>query len=240
LYRLHRVSHLGGSGRRDPNYCDETPCPSGTSKRSMRKFSPENEDVLSRTLRLSIAALIFGLPGFAGSACGIRNFDQVDPLVYRGGQPTDDGLRCLARLGVKTIIDLRKHDQRAKAEEHMVTSAGMKYVNVPMSGLEPPTDAQIAQILVTLENGAAGPVFVHCRRGADRTGVVIAAYHIDHEQWGNALALSDAEAHGMGLFQLPRKAYIKNFRPAKNAPHSIDPTPAGPMARQAALTNPGR
>jgi protein tyrosine phosphatase (PTP) superfamily phosphohydrolase (DUF442 family) len=163
--------------------------------------------------RLQIAILVFGLPVFAGSVPGIKNFDQVDAQVYRGGQPTDEGLQYLAKLGVKTIVDLREEGDRSKAEERVVTGAGMKYVNVPMTGLTPPTDAETTRILAILEDNSAGPVFVHCLRGADRTGAVIAAYHISHDRWDNARALKDAKAHSMSFFQFPRQSYIQNFRP---------------------------
>ena len=172
--------------------------------------------------RLSVALLVLGVPAFAGSAPGIKNFEQVDAHVYRGGQPTSEGFQYLATLGVKTVVDLREADDRAKAEEIAVTGAGMKYLNVPMTGLTPPTASETEKLLALLEDSSAGPVFVHCMRGADRTGAVIAAYHIDHDNWDNARALKDAKAHSMSSFQLPRQSYIRNFRPrtveAKAAP----------------------
>src|SRR6266496_4441470 len=90
----------------------------------------------TRILLFSLA-----LPAFAGSAPhGIKNFYQVDEHVYRGGQPTDEGFQYLSTIGVKTVIDLREADERSKAEEDAVTAAGMKYINVPMTGLTPPTE----------------------------------------------------------------------------------------------------
>lgn len=162
--------------------------------------------------RLAIALFVAGLPVFAGSVPGIKNFDQVDAHVYRGGQPTDEGFHYLANLGVKTIIDLREAGDRSQAEERAVTGSGMQYVNVPMTGLTPPTEAETAKILAILEDTAGGPVFVHCQRGADRTGAVIAAYHIDHDQWDSGRALQDARSHSMSSLQFPRQAYIRNFR----------------------------
>ena len=176
--------------------------------------------------RLQIAILVLGLPVFAGSVPGIKNFDQVDARVYRGGQPTDEGLRYLAKLGVKTIVDLRETGDRAKAEERVVTGAGMKYVNVPMTGLTPPIDAEITGILAILGDSTTGPVFVHCRRGADRTGAVIAAYHVSHDEWDNARALKDAKAHSMSFFQFPRQNYIQHFRPSSVEAKSTSPSDA--------------
>jgi tyrosine-protein phosphatase SIW14 len=139
----------------------------------------------------------------------------VDQHVYRGAQPSNDGLEFLTKLGVKTVIDLRERDERSRAEETLVTAAGMKYVNIPMSGLRPPTEAETSKILAILEDGTTGPVFVHCKRGADRTGAVIAAYRIDHDGWDNGRALKEAMDRGMSFFQWPRQSYIRDFHPRK-------------------------
>jgi tyrosine-protein phosphatase SIW14 len=191
---------------------------------------------MSFTIRHLIAPLVFCLPVFAGSAPGIKNFDQVDAHVYRGGQPTDEGFRYLAKLGVKSIIDLREADDRSKAEERVVTGSGMQYVNVPMTGLTPPSEAEITKILTMLEDSTTGPVFVHCKRGADRTGAVIAAYHIDHDKWDNASALRDAKAHSMSFFQLPRQNYIKDFRPLIVDAKATSPADAAGAASTVAAT----
>lgn len=164
--------------------------------------------------RILPCLFFFSLPAWAGSSVpGICNFREVDAHVYRGGQPTGEGLKYLARIGVKTIVDLRGAGKRSSEEARAVTALGMHYVSVPMSGLTPPTEAQISRVLALLEDSGAGPVFVHCRRGADRTGAVVAAYRIDFDRWSNARALREAMSDGMSFFQLPRQRYIRTFRP---------------------------
>src|SRR5712692_4375815 len=97
--------------------------------------------------RTRMFLFIGGLPVFAGSPVqGIKNFYHVDEHVYRGAQPTDEGFKYLAKIGVKMVIDLQEHDQRFIAEERTVTAGGMQYVNVPMNGLTPPTEAEISKI----------------------------------------------------------------------------------------------
>jgi len=164
-----------------------------------------------------IAALFLGLPAWAASVPGIENFYQVDQQVYRGAQPTEQGFHYLSTLGVKTVIDLREHDRRSVAEERWATAAGMRYVNVPMTGMTPPTTAEISRILALMEDSASGPIFVHCKRGADRTGAVIASYRIVHDHWDNSRALQEAMSDKMSGFQHQRQNYIRAFQPSTQA-----------------------
>jgi len=176
---------------------------------------------------------VLAVPVFAGpSTPGIENFHQVDARVFRGAQPSEEGFQYLAKLGVKTVVDLRESDARSRKEEQQVTAAGMKYVNVPMTGLTPPTQAEIAMILGILENGNEGAVFVHCKRGADRTGAVIASYRVDHDGWDNARALSEAKADGMSVFQLPRQDYIRAFQARKLEANAATPAASSPAVEQ--------
>ena len=174
--------------------------------------------VLNRSL---VALFAFSLPALASSSVqGISNFYQVDEHVYRGAQPTTEGFNYLAKIGVKTVLDLREDDERSAVEAQVVTSLDMQYLNVPMTGLNPPTEAEITKILALLEDGTTGAVFVHCKFGADRTGAVIAAYRIDHDHWDNSRALKEALSFGLSPFRWPRQNFIRRFQPLtiKRAP----------------------
>src|SRR5689334_3024942 len=131
----------------------------------------------SRIVSLLIAGAIttvFAAP----DAPGVPNFHEVNEHIYRGGQPSPVGFKSLAKLGVKTVIDLRGEGERSLAEEKIVRSAGMKFISVPMHGMEAPTNEQVWKVLGVLDDSTEWPVFVHCRRGKDRTGVVLACYRI--------------------------------------------------------------
>jgi|SRR5579872_418884 len=155
-------------------------------------------------------------PVFAGDVPGISRFSSVNDHIYRGGQPGPKALEQLARLGVRTIIDLREGDHTAD-EEKFVVAAGMRYVHVPMAGLSAPTDDQIAKVLALLGDSATGPVFVHCKRGADRTGTVVACYRIRHDHWDNQKALAEARKNGMSFFERGMQNYILHFGAAPPA-----------------------
>ena len=144
---------------------------------------------------------------------GIPNFHQVNEHIYRGGQPAAEAWPGLASLGVKVVIDLRREDEHSTAAEaHAVTEAGMNYLNVPMKGVVAPTNEQISKVLALLNS--QDTVFVHCKRGADRTGAVIACYRIGHDRWERKQALNEAKSFGMAWTQLGLKQYIMMFQPA--------------------------
>ena len=144
---------------------------------------------------------------------GVTNFQKVDDHVYRGAQPTEQGFKSLAKLGIKTIVDLREPGDRSRLEEKMVRAAGMEYVSVPMYGMETPSNDKVVKVLALLEDTSTGPVFVHCKRGADRTGAVIACYRMEHDRWKNDQALTEAKSLGMSFFERAIQRYVREFKP---------------------------
>jgi protein tyrosine/serine phosphatase len=141
---------------------------------------------------------------------GITNFAKVNDLLYRGAQPKSDGIKSLARLGVRTIINLRMTNDVWSAEEAEARALGITYTNVPMSGIGRPTDQQVAKVLLIIETGTK-PVFVHCQHGADRTGTIIACYRIQHDKWPSKQALQEAKKYGMSPLEIGMKRYVVDF-----------------------------
>jgi len=161
---------------------------------------------------------------------GIPNFHKVNDHVYRGGQPADEGWKSLAALGVKTVIDLRLVDEHpTRLEAQAVESAGMRYINIPMHGVVAPSSEQVAKALALLNSDNA--VFVHCRRGADRTGTIIACYRMTHDGWDNERALKEAKLYGMSWLQLGMKRYVMDFHAPVDVATTPDLTPAPAAGR---------
>src|SRR5919206_1337034 len=73
----------------------------------------------------------------------LPNFHRVNEGLYRGGQPGPDGFRRLARLGVKTVINLRDDDAHARAEGEAARAEGLRYYNVPLGRLGRPAEAEV-------------------------------------------------------------------------------------------------
>ncbi len=157
----------------------------------------------------------------------LPNFGRVNERLYRGGQPQKGGIQKLASLGVNTIINLRDDDQRALAEEKEATSQGLRYFNIPFKTLGRPSDVQIDRVLSLIDATEHGIVFVHCHKGQDRTGTVIAVYRISHDGWTGQKATEEANRFGMKFWQRGMKDYISDYyrtrSPRTNEPKETPP-----------------
>lgn len=116
----------------------------------------------------------------------LPNFHEVHPYLYRGGQPTPEGLKKLKGMGVSTIIDLRNMPEQIYDERSEAHALGMKYINLPMGNHRPSKDL----IKVFLDEtdrakkaGSSAPVFVHCHHGADRTGCLIGIWRVTRDDY---------------------------------------------------------
>jgi len=126
---------------------------------------------------------------------GIPNVGEVTPRLYRGAQPSPQGLEALARMGINIVVDLRgsREDERER-----VTKLGMQYVPIPWHCPFPRDDA-FARFLTLLRQNSGKKVFVHCRLGDDRTGMTIAAYRMAEQGWTAKEAMAEMEAFGFSL-----------------------------------------
>jgi len=141
----------------------------------------------------------------------LPNFHRVNSQLYRGGQPEPGGFDKLSRLGIKTIINLRDDDSRAIDEAKQARTAGFTYFNVPVARLGRPNEADIRKVLAIIAAPENQPVFVHCKYGADRTGVVIGSYRILHDGWTSERAKAEAKSFGMKLWEVGMKDYLRDL-----------------------------
>jgi protein tyrosine/serine phosphatase len=141
----------------------------------------------------------------------LPNFHKVSDRLYRGAQPLEGGIRKLADLGVKTVINLRGPDERGRAEQLETASAGLRYFSIPMPGLSAPSDEQVARAMAIINDPNNQPVFIHCKRGSDRTGTITAIYRISREGWTADRAIAEARRNGMSWAEFGMRSYISNY-----------------------------
>ena len=163
------------------------------------------------------------------SAAELSHVYRIDDHVYRGRQPKEGDFPELARLGIRTVLDLRGGPIHKPRERKRVESAGMQYISIRLSGIFEPHDRQIAAVLTVLEDPAREPVFVHCRRGDDRLGMVIACYRMHHDHWTNQQALDEAGRLGLSRFEILMRRYIRGFDPARIQPADLTGRRSAPV-----------
>jgi protein tyrosine phosphatase (PTP) superfamily phosphohydrolase (DUF442 family) len=123
---------------------------------------------------------------------GITNFGEVTPNLYRGGLLRGDGIKALKKLGVDIIVDTHANDT---SEEKDARTLGMKYVAIPWH-CPWPKDEVFAKFLKVLHANKGKKVFVHCRLGDDRTGMMVAAYRMAEEGWTADEAMTEMRSFG--------------------------------------------
>lgn len=141
----------------------------------------------------------------------LPNFHQVNSKLYRGAQPKTGDLQELAKLGIRTVVNLRGKGEGVLKEEEEARNNGLRYFHVPFERAGRPDQADIERVLAIINTPEYQPVFVHCKQGADRTGTVIAVYRIAHDGWTSKEAKAEANRYGMHLWEMGMKNYIHDF-----------------------------
>jgi len=140
---------------------------------------------------------------------GIGNFGEVTPNLYRGAQPNIVGYQELANMGVSIVVDLRLTGKDEESRE--VRKLGMQFVSMPWHCYFP-KDKVFARFLEILRENRGKKVFVHCRYGDDRTGMMIAAFRMAVEGWTPEEARKEMKQFGFHHLVCPSLGpYEKDF-----------------------------
>lgn len=121
---------------------------------------------------------------------GLPNFYLVTSNLYRGAQPTAEGMAQLQALGIRSDVSLRllRSDSRAV---HGTTLQCRYFGTVPWRVHR----ADVVKFLKVAIDTNNLPLFVHCEHGADRTGLMCAMYRIVVCDWTKQQAIDEME-HG--------------------------------------------
>jgi tyrosine-protein phosphatase SIW14 len=125
---------------------------------------------------------------------GVGNLFRVSDDLYRGAQPTTEGFRGLQKLGIKTIVNLRAfHSDKKK-----LRGRGLSYERIRFVVWHPERE-DVVRFLKIVNDPERTPVFIHCRRGADRTGMIAAIYRICVQGWSKRDAIDEMTRGGYGF-----------------------------------------
>ena len=160
----------------------------------------------------------------------IGNFGQMDERFYRGAQPEPGDYQSLKDLGINTVIDLR--NDPTDYEKGAVEALGMKYVNIPMSGWKSPDMDDVNHFLALLEKEDTGKVYVHCKAGIHRTGVVGAAYRYTKYGWNYDQAYKEMKDYNYsnGLVHGKLGSFVKKLGKRMESQRAQSTTPVAALS----------
>jgi tyrosine-protein phosphatase SIW14 len=162
---------------------------------------------------LTVASAVVLPRASAIPGVSIKNFGKVNDHYYRGSQPKQQDFAELKRLGIKTVVDLRKDRERDAAG--WARAAGLQYFGIPLNPSTPATSDQTAYFLSLVNDPANWPVYVHCKGGKHRTGAMTAVYRITHDGWTAEQAYEEMKQYSFndGFFGGPgaQKKFVYSF-----------------------------
>jgi protein tyrosine/serine phosphatase len=137
---------------------------------------------------------------------GLPNFHRVTPALYRGAQPTAEGMRRLQAMGIRTVLSLRAFND----DESLLPQTALAHPRIRFNTWHP-EDEDVVRFLRIVTDPANAPVFVHCQHGSDRTGTMIAIYRIAVQGWDREEAIREMVEGGYGFHPLwgNLKTYIR-------------------------------
>jgi tyrosine-protein phosphatase SIW14 len=128
------------------------------------------------------------VPGLA-----LGNCYRVSADLYRSEQPAQSDLPVLKNLGIRSVVSLYRFLPDSRAFER----AGFRLFQHRMAAGSV-TEEDLRRVLASIRD-APKPVLVHCWRGSDRTGAVVAAYRIAFQGWTREQAIDELVNGGYGF-----------------------------------------
>jgi protein tyrosine/serine phosphatase len=106
-----------------------------------------------------------------------HNFTKVAPGVYRANHPDHRRFKAYAAKGIKTILNLRGAARQPHYlfEVESCVALGLTLVDIKLSARNAPPKKALLKLLKLFQT-MEKPFLIHCKSGADRTGLVAALY----------------------------------------------------------------
>ena len=139
----------------------------------------------------------------------VPNFQRVSSGIWRGSAPSHAALNALAHDGVKTIVDLRMDGTGVDNEMTTAHKLGINYYHYSL-GFKKPSADKVHDILAVMTDPVNQPVFIHCRQGADRTGMLCGIYRRVWEGWSFKRTYQEMRQHHFKPFLLTMRRQVKN------------------------------
>jgi len=105
------------------------------------------------------------------------NRHRLGERAWRSAQPSPHQIRAMAREGIRTIVNLRGERRCGsyRLEKSACERYGITLVDFHIRGRRAPSREEIKGTIELFER-VEYPMLIHCKSGADRTGLISALY----------------------------------------------------------------
>ena len=127
----------------------------------------------------------------------ILNWRRLDARLTTSGQPSEEELAEIRRLGVSHIVNLGPHHNKGALEDEAGTVAAldMTYIYIPVE-FEAPTDQDFEDFRAALESLPEAKIHVHCIYNAR-----VSAFFYRYAKAGGALSEAAAFENMDGIWR---------------------------------------
>jgi protein tyrosine/serine phosphatase len=144
----------------------------------MPRFSAISFLILSMNVLASVASASTPEGGDKPHGTTLVRVAEVAPGIYRGSRPNRDAdFEYLRGLGIRTILSLQdtEEGEQVGLERAQAERLGFAFFNSGVRGLPTqPTVASVDRAEQILADPSLRPIYLHCKLGRDRTGMVAA------------------------------------------------------------------
>ena len=133
-----------------------------------------------RAALIAVMAAVFIPAAYFLTIVGSGNFHAVTPgEAYRCAQPDYGRLEYYMKTyGIRTVINLRGKNPGSRwyrQEIRFCAKNGIRHYDIALSATSEPTARQVKKIMEIFRT-APRPVLIHCKSGADRSGLFAAMW----------------------------------------------------------------
>lgn len=139
----------------------------------------------------------------------IPNLFKMHDGLYRGGRVTALGMKQLKKMGVTTILNIENDEEAIAADKKFAEANGLRYISIPFDTFKKPSDAKVDYVLKLLQDRSLGPIYLHCKHGRDRTGMIMGLYRVFVDGWHPKAAYKEMKQRGFRTLIWTLDGYYK-------------------------------
>jgi len=126
----------------------------------------------------------------------LNNLFQIDKGVFRSAQPSKLDFANLEKLAITEVLNLRRwHSDKQEAKNTGIT---LYHVAMRAGNIK---EKDVIQALKIIKN-RKGNILIHCKHGADRTGLIVAMYRIVFQNFTKEMAVKEMTQGGFGFHKV--------------------------------------